>query len=1171
MVDAKPNSMLTDNQLTQIKAMIAKHASQPNLELEVSFRNLSYESFMRVSEYYVNITDDDKITAQVMLDISMELPDRNTYRVSLMDQEDINVFVQRFEQSRYDEVRQYILGLKSSETIEIIFKDRSHADRAVIDDYDLAFRLTSEIPITSKNRPQVAGTERLHYRYKTRYSFNMGLVRLDITDVQESPSLRALSTKPSRYEIEIEATDKAITLDRLLTEVIAVLKVTQDTDVPIGKTEAASVIQQYRTLLNAKSVAHIDGRVQITITKKAIINSIPNQYAITDKADGDRYFLFIAEGGIYLLSSNMVVKKADLLSPPAFYRTLLDGELIMLEGRRVYLAFDVVYSGGIDYRHAEKYTLVNRISVLNKIIDTGFKTLVPFTDYTAKHKNLELGAIKAFYSKELASYWSAFKTLFSKGPKDNLFVTRKLYFVPYGIDPSEVFMYADMVWRLSTYGKLTPYRLDGIIYTPINTPYLITPIKGIDSLLEYKWKPPGQNSIDFYIEFIKDAHGSDAIYYDGAVMQADSNPYKICTLHGGISRDGQERPVPFKVKGVDQRANVYISDGEARDIEGNPIYGKTVVEFIFDMTNPDIEDAFKWTPLRTRYDKTESIRLYGRKYGNYISVASSIWKTIVNPVTEDHIAALADPASFPRELERLRKSEETSTTRDKSAYYQKKTDIGSGMRAFNNFIKSNIIMTYCTNKQSVLDIGCGRGGDLRKFIFANVGEYVGVDIDNNGLFVISDSANNRYKSLAKTLKRVPPMQFIQADARAKFNTQAQLTVLPNMTQHNQKLIATLLSGKKQYDVINAQFTLHYYLSDAVSWSNFCDNVNKHLAPGGYMLVTCFDGKLLADKLRGKQQLSIVYTDNNGNKVSFAEINKIYADSELEGGGIGLAIDLMNSMISDQQIREYLVLPEFLEASLKEKCGLELVETDSFFNLFNLYRNYFTGENVERIKGTESGFYRSVRDFYLSLKPDQHTDIELDAAKASFKFSMLNRYFVFKKSTPINIEEPSRIVGVNHKINLDRMLLPYFGSNRTLIDPARSSRDINKIYRGIIAKYGPVKPSVYLVRHTVIENGVDDMQIRRNRLDFSKVKGGAGDKTVMIYRSPEKLFYPIYYQRGSYGDFESYLDEQLSPKYGGASLEPASHTRKYSRTYLLDSNKIGTDLDMLVELTHTPKP
>ena len=43
-------------------------------------------------------------------------------------------------------------------------------------------------------------------------------------------------------------------------------------------------------------------------------------------------------------------------------------------------------------------------------------------------------------------------------------------------------------------------------------------------------------------------------------------------------------------------------------------------------------------------------------------------------------------------------------------------------------------------RQSILDIGCGRGGDILKMYHARIGEYVGSDVDFEGIYSSSDGA-----------------------------------------------------------------------------------------------------------------------------------------------------------------------------------------------------------------------------------------------------------------------------------------------------------------------------------------------------------------------------------------------------------------------------------------------
>jgi mRNA (guanine-N7-)-methyltransferase len=62
------------------------------------------------------------------------------------------------------------------------------------------------------------------------------------------------------------------------------------------------------------------------------------------------------------------------------------------------------------------------------------------------------------------------------------------------------------------------------------------------------------------------------------------------------------------------------------------------------------------------------------------------------------------------------------------------------MRNFNNFIKARLIATCTPRDAKVLDIACGKGGDLLKWKQANIRSLVGLDIAD----VSIEQANKRY-------------------------------------------------------------------------------------------------------------------------------------------------------------------------------------------------------------------------------------------------------------------------------------------------------------------------------------------------------------------------------------------------------------------------------------------
>ena len=70
-----------------------------------------------------------------------------------------------------------------------------------------------------------------------------------------------------------------------------------------------------------------------------------------------------------------------------------------------------------------------------------------------------------------------------------------------------------------------------------------------------------------------------------------------------------------------------------------------------------------------------------------------------------------------------------------------------------------MINTYCSpsyrnrNQINVLDIGCGQGGDLKKFYRSKVALYIGIEPDKETLFSASNGALSRYNKFKKELAR----------------------------------------------------------------------------------------------------------------------------------------------------------------------------------------------------------------------------------------------------------------------------------------------------------------------------------------------------------------------------------------------------------------------------------
>ena len=122
-----------------------------------------------------------------------------------------------------------------------------------------------------------------------------------------------------------------------------------------------------------------------------------------------------------------------------------------------------------------------------------------------------------------------------------------------------------------------------------------------------------------------------------------------------------------------------------------PIRNDTIIECVW-------QDG-EWRVLKTRLDKTQRYLISGKNISNTannISVAISIWSTIVEPITADMITGV-------------------QPVEDVEYYTKAGTDLTEPMRGFNNYIKTLLISGSRKNGDSLIDFSCGRGGDIKKW------------------------------------------------------------------------------------------------------------------------------------------------------------------------------------------------------------------------------------------------------------------------------------------------------------------------------------------------------------------------------------------------------------------------------------------------------------------------
>ena len=506
------------------------------------------------------------------------------------------------------------------------------------------------------------------YRLKKRYSFipkNKAPCRIDLTIVKSSKGKNVANSRVfnsnEEYHAEVEYIPN-ISISNINSSFESFIKLfTFLVKLKNKNKYIVSYPIKYRQIMNYNNLVFKQSKVppqtkqfvgadvmslKVNNLYETSQNNILTDYAVTDKADGERMLLYIPEDNhyilnkstkipdehieVYLINNRMDVqrvgffvnKSAKVVGEGSDKGTLIDGEFIA--ERELFLAFDLLFYKGDDYRVSGKAkNLHERIDKLNEIQNRLQKdkyiSRLPNSKFTFKTKK--------------------FKFIEGKNKEQLLFDSSQSIWD----DKSNIKIYSE--WTKGSSLPKTPYHLDGMIYTPINIPY---PKSGGRWEQLFKWKPPMLNTIDFLVRTIKEGDKDKVSFYSGDEINTE---YKSLNLYvgkvfksKGKSSEAKYSPSPFVVS-IDgenpeaQIANVRLDERKrmmAKDPlsnEENEILDNTIVEFAYHQDNNAL---FRWVPIRIRYDKTELYRkTKSVAYAaNNINTALNVWDSMMNPISE---------------------------------------------------------------------------------------------------------------------------------------------------------------------------------------------------------------------------------------------------------------------------------------------------------------------------------------------------------------------------------------------------------------------------------------------------------------------------------------------------------------------------------------------------------
>lgn len=723
------------------------------------------------------------------------------------------------------------------------------------------------------------------------------------------------------------------------------------------------------------------------------VTSVWQDYAVTDKADGERFLMYIdEEGHAFFINNTFQVSYAGIqIKRKDYTNTLLDGEFVHGYKRRddktadIFAAFDIYFVNGksVMDRPLMPYTGTggvagDRYSVLRELCDGSMWSPQTYVELRCK--------------EHIAADGAAMK----KACHD----------------------------MLQNHMKL-PYDIDGLVFTPrylsVFGYYPGKPVEITDNVRwdkVYKWKPPEQNTIDFMVELgqialhpiTKKRYQTLRLYtgynslqwepiapLDGLRLRYDATYAKQQRVMGDTYRAKLFQPVSYFEPGVEMAHIDVSAAGEVVADDGTVIENRSIVEFSY---TPDksLPVNKRWKPLRVRMDKTRMLQKTGKltKTANDLSVAISIWRSIHDPVTTEMICGISAPklSSIPDTLEeRLLGTDDVYYKRDIPRMHM----LSVHMLNFHNQGIKKQLYQRSKKRDALMELACGMAGDMPRWRDGGYKFVLGVDLVRDNITKPRDGAYARMLSQRRAVKTMnagieetiyPDVVFVVGDCARPIHTG---NAADGLDDDSVKILRTMYHGSgnipqhmkyivgraaKGFSVVSCQFAIHYFFKTEATLHGFLENVSYNLRKGGIFVATFMDGQKV-DAMLSESPNGIVEGRKLDDRFPVWAIIKRYdsIDKELTNN-FGKHVDVFLEN-TNKLIPEFLVHFDLLVEKAK-MYGLELKDTAMF------------SENFAKLHAA------------VPKDPKRRTQLDADILALAddpvqTRFSFLNRWVVFEKT------------------------------------------------------------------------------------------------------------------------------------------------------------------------------
>ena len=363
-------------------------------------------------------------------------------------------------------------------------------------------------------------------------------------------------------------------------------------------------------------------------------------------------------------------------------------------------------------------------------------------------------------------------------------------------------------------------------------------------------------------------------------------------------------------------------------------------------------------------------------YGNYYITAENVWNAINEPVTRDNLF--------------LGKPVEVDTDKYYQSVGRREDSLTFRMQEFHNkYVKTSLMWAAALEAKEngvddikLLDLCCGKGGDLFKWEKTNIKKVLGIDVSRDNIYNRENGACVRYMNYQKKNQYrddLMEIDFLVGDCGNSIRMLEAFSDTKSETYYKENYL--MGDGYPiKFDIVSCQFAIHYFFDNYDRVQTFIDNVDEHIKKGGIFIGTCLDGNTvynkICDEYRSTGKTRVISKDKYNNTIwSIEGLFDCEGKDFTRGDPVNFDINIQLASITGEgfEYKESLVNFGYLQM-LFEKRGFKLIKN-----------------TLNNIPG-ESLFGKLYDKYYEKIKDDRDKQM----SEAEKNLSYMYRYFVFKK-------------------------------------------------------------------------------------------------------------------------------------------------------------------------------